>query len=156
MRRIAVFFIAFCAAVAQDDPRARARELERQAEKALDEGRRADALKLLADAADLRDKARGERTPLPAAPKGDAKAEAGPADPVQVALGELDAAIGRGDAAAARKAAGEARERLLAWQRDLEARERKLAETRASTPVERRLDDLERQVRELKEIAGRR
>ncbi|MCK6462113.1 MAG: hypothetical protein L6Q95_19695, partial [Planctomycetes bacterium] len=68
MRRVAVLFVAFCAAFAQEDRKARARELEVQAEKALDEGRRADALKLLAEAAELRAQAR-DAAPPAAAPE---------------------------------------------------------------------------------------
>ncbi len=155
MRRIAILFIAFCAAFAQDDPRARARELESQAEKALDEGRRADALKLLKDAAELR--AGGVlRAPFPVEePPPPLKGAAGDREAAaQIALGAVDLALEKGDAAAARKAAVAARGILAAWATDLEVRERRLAEK--ETPVERRIEELERKVRELKEIADRR
>ena len=86
MKRIALLFLACCAALAQEDPRARARELEIQAEKALDEGRRADALKLLAEAADLRAKVRDLAVPAepgakPAPPAAAEGTMAGPAKP---------------------------------------------------------------------------
>jgi len=148
MRRILVLGALWCAAFAQEDPRARARELEIEAEKALDGGRRADALKLLAEAAKLRagdtTPAEEPRPPIAGAP-GDRAAAA------DLALGAVDAALEKGDAAAARQAALSARGILAAWATDLEARERKLTEAR--TPLERRVEDLERRVRELKEIA---
>jgi len=156
MRRTAVLFLVFCAAFAQEDPRARAQELERQAEKALDEGRRADAVKLLAEAAKLRAKAgarpAGARPeePQPRLP-GQAGERAATAD---IAIGELDAALGKGDAAAARQAARRARELLADWAADLKEREQRLAEK--ETPVDRRVAELERRVRELKEITDRR
>lgn len=165
MRRTAFLCIAFCAAFAQEDPRARAREIERQAERALDEGRRTDALKLLAEAADLRARARGEAADrIPFDPRNQGpKAEpvpqiARPAEEARtaadLALKDLDGALGKGDAAAALKAGPRARDALAAWATDLEERERRLAEKQ--TPVERRVEELERRVRELKEIADRR
>lgn len=153
MRRIAVLFVVFSTAFAQEDPRGRARELELQAEKALGEGRRADALRLLADAAVLRaggaPMARPVEVPQPAL-KGDAGERCMAAD---IALGKVDTALEKGDAAAACKAALEAREILAAWATDLEERERRLAEK--ETPVERRVADLERQVLEMKKRAER-
>jgi hypothetical protein len=143
MRRIAVLLIAFCGAFAQEDPKARAKEIERQAEKALDEGRRADALKLLAEAADLR---AGVRKPEPPAVVPLAQA-------ATAALGELDAALAKGDAAAAKAAAGKAREALGKWEADLAAREQRLAPK--EVPVEQRLDEIERKIDEIsKRVLG--
>ncbi len=148
MRRVLVLGALLCAAFAQEDSRARARELELQAEKALSEGRRADALKLLKEAAALRNaRAEAPQPELGGAP-GDRAAAA------DMALGAVDTALEKGDAAAARKAALSARGILAAWATDLEARERKLAEAR--TPLERRVEELEQRVRELKKVADRR
>jgi hypothetical protein len=143
MRRTAVLCLLLCAAFAQEDPRARARDLELAAEKALDEGRRADALKLLNEAADLRAKARAVKEPVPL-----------PANPAtaDVALKEMDLALGKGDAAMALKAGLHAREALAGWAKDLEARERRLAE---GTPVEKRVTELERRVEDLSRRAGK-
>jgi hypothetical protein len=161
MRRITLLLLAFGAALAQEDPRARARELEVEAEKALDEGRRADALKLLAEAAELRAGARGAaadrvplepKTPEPAKESAPAAAE-GARTGVDPALREMDVALGKGDAAAALKAGLRAREALEARARDIEARERRLRGSEAS--VEERLSKLEAQVEELKKLAAR-
>ncbi|HEX5139245.1 MAG TPA: hypothetical protein VFY93_19915 [Planctomycetota bacterium] len=167
MKRIALLFLACCAALAQEDPRARARELEVQAEKALDEGRRADALKLLAGAADLRAKVRD--LAVPAAPEAKAAAPspegamAAPSEPraaptapsakaAAIALGAMDAALKNGDAGSALKAGEEARKALDGWAEELAARERRLAE---AGPVEDRVARLEEQVEELKRLAAR-
>lgn len=162
MRRIVLLVIACCAAVAQEDPRARAREIEIQAERALGEGRRDDALKLLREAADLRAKARATDRRLDQTTQ-ESGAEPPPMKPVETpppplgagvaerataadgAIGELDAALEKGDAGAARKAAVRARELLAAWASDLGERERRLAES----PVEKRVAELEAQVSEL-------
>ena len=154
MRRTAVLFLVFCTAFAQEDPRARARELERQAETALSDGRRADALKLLAEAAELRASGAPEAHPVEL-PKPALKGAPGErCATANIALGVVDAALEKGDIEAARKAAVAAREILAAWATDLEERERRLAE--GATPVERRVAELERRVRELREIADRR
>jgi len=167
MKRIALLFLACCAALAQEDPRARAKELEIQAGKALDEGRRADALKLLAEAADLRAKVRDVAVPepgakpAPPAPQGpmadaSAKPQAPAASPsgkaAAVSLGAMDAALKNGDAASALKAGEEARKALAGWAEELSARERRLAD---AGPVEDRVARLEQQVEELRRLATR-
>jgi hypothetical protein len=161
MRRIAVLFAAFCAAVAQEDPRARAREIELEAEKALDEGRRPEALKLLAEAAEIRARAR-DGTPRPvqepkAAPAPDPKAAANP-PPAQAAeqgLAEMAAELGKGDATAALRAGERTRGALARWARDLEARERRLA-AKGRADLEKRLAEIEAALAELrKQVAER-
>ncbi len=151
MRLTLILFALLCAAFAQEGPQARARELEIRAEKALDEGRRADALKLLAEAAELRAAGtapvKEPRPPLAGVP-GDRAAAA------DLALRAVDAALAKGDVGEARKAAENMRGILASWATSLAERERKLAQER--TPVERRIDELERRVTELKEIAERR
>jgi len=151
MRRTAVLCLLLCAAFAQEDPRARARQLESQAEKALDEGRRADALKLLNEAADLRAGARAAPR-IPFDPKNPDPNEEPVPTTADIALKKMDLALGKGDAAAALKAGVHAREALAGWAKDLAARERRLAE---GTPVEKRVAELERRVEELSRRAGK-
>jgi hypothetical protein len=156
--RIGVLLAALCAAFAQEDPRARARDLELQAEKALDEGRHADALKLLAEAAELRAKARDGAPPAapepkaaPAEPKAPGMPGAPaptPAGTADAALAEMDGALGKGDAAAALKAGHRAHEALEAWARDLGERERRLAGGRP-VDLEKRMAEAEAQLAEL-------
>jgi hypothetical protein len=140
MRRTLLLVIACCAAFAQEDPRARAREKEIEAENALDAGRREDALKLLKEAADLR-----AGVAAPEAPPPEAKAPAN-AKGVAEALSELDAAIAKGDAAAVKAAAERARDLLAGWQASLEKRERALA---AGAPLEKRLAGIEKRIDEI-------
>jgi hypothetical protein len=140
MRRNVVLFLVMCTVFAQDAPGPRARELERRAEQLLDQGDRAGALKLLAEAADLR--ARG----VPAEPERPSRERE-----AEEALRDMERALAQGDVAAARKAGGRAHELLGAWEKDLQARERRWRERRAALPVEQRLDELERQVRELRQ-----
>lgn len=159
MRKIALLLVALSAAFAQEDPRARARQLELDAEKALDEGRRADALKLLAEAAEIRAQARDAAPkpvpdakatePMAGAPPAKPEADAPPEKAAAQGLAEMDAALGKGDTAAALKAGVRAREALGAWAKDLEARERRLAEREKPVDWEKRMAEIEAQLAEL-------
>lgn len=172
MRQVAILLLALCAALAQEDPRARARELEIQAGKALDEGRQADAMKLLKEAADLRAKVRDVAVPATpeAKPKAPAaqgamaepgkpqapKPAAAPAPPAAkaagLALSAMESALKNGDAGSALKSGAEARKALASWASELAERERRLAQAGA---VEDRVARLERQVEELRKLAAR-
>lgn len=135
MRRLAILFLACGAVVAQEGPKARARALELEAEQALAEGRRGDALRLLKEAGDVREGKAAARKPNPGSNE----------------LGEMDAALGRGDAAAALAAGRRAQEALVAWAKDLEARERGTADM----TVEERLERAERKLEELRRRLAR-
>ena len=135
MRRLLILFLACGALVAQEGPKARARALEIEAEKAIEEGRRGDALRLLREAADAREGKAPAPRPAPGAKE----------------LAEMDGALGRGDAAAALEAGRRARDVLAAWAKDLEARERGPGDM----TVDQRLERAERQIEELRRRYGR-
>jgi hypothetical protein len=127
MRRIAILFVLLGSLFAEENPKARARELEIEAQKALEEGRRADALRLLREAGD-------QRAGKTAAP---------PRERAAAALAEMQAALAKGDAAAALAAGQRAHGALSAWSKELEP------------SVEERLDRLARQIEELQRRQGR-
>jgi len=177
MRALAILMLFALPALADEADRliAQAKRLEERAEAALDKGQRPQAFELLARASDLRARARRVRAgedmgeakdappsakpqpPKPQPPKPDMpKRMASPRKASAAALKRLDDALAEGDAQAAARAGRELRQTLVRWSRDLDARERKLARRRAGAGVERRLADLERQVRDLRAMLDER
>jgi len=158
MRTVALIALLLLPALAgeREELMDRARELERKAEQLLDRGRRDEALAVLAEAAELRAKARGEEGPerkeAPPPPRHDMPREH-PRHGVDEALARMDQALEKGDLAAARAAAEKARRALGHWEEALVAREARPgpgAGGPAAAPLEKRLQELERQVAQLR------
>ena len=149
MKWMAAVLLLALPVVAQDaDKRLeQAKKLEAQAEKLLDQGKRAEAFDALARAAALREKVRAQgRTD--AKPKKKKKAgkslKVRKADPVEVAHTELDLALQAGNMEAARKASLKLRraraaqaERIAALEKQLRAMEKQLAEIRRMLDIEK-------------------
>ena len=161
-----------------DEMLKKAKALDAKAEALLDQGRRAEAFELLAQAADLRAQARratgaeapGEAGKQTKPEKKRAKerkskekklkkqAKKAPApDPreaLDAAFEKLDRALGEGDMEGARAVAQQMRRHLLRWTKQLDAREKRLR-AHGSQSVEARIAALERQVRELRQMLDR-
>ena len=143
----------------------RARKLDAQAEKLLDQGRRAEAFQLLARAADLRAQRAGEK-PRKAKPdtaarkdkarkaaKSKKKQKAGePRRGVDAAFQRLDEAMEMADMATTLKAARAVRQELERWAKQLARREKRRTAKAAGGSLRERVAALERQVEELKKL----
>ncbi|MHC4971486.1 MAG: hypothetical protein ACYTG3_04075 [Planctomycetota bacterium] len=166
---ISLFLLLAVPALAQDAEALlkKAKALDAKAEALLDQGRRAEAFELLAEAADLRAQARRATGAVkePAKPKAKkakkkkTKKKAKAPDPSQAldaAFRKLDQAMERGDMEGARAAAHEMRRHLLRWTKHLDAREKRLqGKGRGSKSVEARIAALEKQVKELRRLLDR-
>ena len=131
-----------------DDLLQKARNLERRAGKLLDQGKRAEAFELLAQAAELRDKV---RNPADRSDKQNAKAKAGkkagekapPGKASMAALQRMQAALKGNDMNSARGAGVEAHRLLSAWAAQLSSRQNRLR---------KRVEAIEKQIAELRKL----